>query len=840
MGLMWLLKMAWRDSRRNRMRLLLFISSIVMGIAALVAINSFGESLKTQIEKEARDLLSADLEVESRQPVVQPVIDLFDSLGVETSRETGFGSMVLFPASGGTRLVNIRAVDSAFPFYGQLVTEPKMAATNFTAGKFALVDHTLMLQFGAKVGDSVKIGEVTFIISGSVLKVPGQSGIASSVAPPVFIPLQHLDETNLIQRGSRMNYSVYVKYPENFSPKLVDDIIKPRLDTYDLSYEDVEKRKQQVGNAYADMNSFLNLTAFVALLLGCIGVASSVHIYMKEKIQPVAILRCLGASGKQAMGIYMVQVFIMGLAGSVTGAAAGALIQYFLPGVFAEFLPFEVTMQTSWVSVASGIATGTAAALLFALAPLLQVRRATPLKALRASVENVSKDKLHWIAYFLLLVFIVLFSYMQLGSVKRALAFTVALLLSFALLALISKLVMVLVRKFFPSGSSFIFRQGLSNLFRPNNQTLVLVVTIGLGTILISTLIMSRQLLLDKIKFSSAGDNSPNLVVFDIQDSDIGPVEQLTLKQQMPVLGTVPIVTMKLHAINNRTVEALRNDTTDNIRGWVLDREYRVTYRDTLTSSEKLVEGNWRGRVTNPGDTVFISISDNFAGDMDVRIGSPVTFNVQGALIKTVVGSIRSIDFQRVQPNFLVLFPAGVLENAPKFHVLMTRFTSAEQSADYQRSVVSQFPNVSVIDLKLILQTVDDVLKKVSFIIQFMALFSILTGIIVLIGSVILTRFQRIRESVILRTLGAVKSQIFGINAIEYFLLGSIASLTGIVISVALNMLLAQYTFNTILVPDFIPLLICYVSITGATVIIGLLNTREVVTRTPLEVLREE
>jgi putative ABC transport system permease protein len=840
MNIGWYFKMAWRDSRKNRGRLLLFMSSIVLGIAALVAINSFGENLKEQVEREAKSLLSADLEIESRQPFTNEVRMFLDSLGVEYTEEIGFGSMVLFTNNNGSRLVNVRAVGNGYPYYGAFITEPENASSEFHNGQEALVDKTLMIQFGAREGDSVKIGELTFRISGTVIKVPGQSGIVGSVAPPVFIPVRFIGETNLVQRGSRINYSLYIKYPEGFSQKFVAEVIKPRLEAMELDYEDVEKRKQQVGNAYADMTSFLNLTAFVALLLGCIGVAGSVHIYMKEKVNPVAILRCLGASANQAMNIFLVQIFIMGLTGSLIGAALGTMIQYVMPTVFADFLPFSVEVSLSWKSILQGTVTGVTAAMLFALFPLLGIKSVSPLKAIRASFETSEKSKQPWIAYVLVVLFIIGFSWMQLDTWKRAVAFSGAILISFGLLTAFARCVIWLVRKYFPAKSSFIIRQGLANLYRPNNQTLILVVTIGLGTILITSLVMSRQLLLDKLNIASEADSRPNMVIFDIQDSDLDSLKSVTIDNGMPVIDNVPIVTMKLHALGDRSVVELRKDTTSKVKRWVLDREFRVTYRDSLIDSEKLVQGKWVGKVISPSDTIFISVSENFADDMNVRLGDAVTFNVQGAIIKTIVGSIRKVDFQRVQPNFLVLFPAGVLENAPKFHVLLTRFTSAEQSASYQQRLVMRFPNVSIIDLNLILQTVDDVVKKVSFIIQFMALFSIFTGVLVLIGSVIISKYQRIRESVLLRTMGATRKQILGINLVEYLLLGSLASLTGIIISTGLNMLMARFTFNAILVPDVLPLLITYVAITTTTVLIGLLNSREVVNKPPLEILRSE
>lgn len=838
MKLLWSLQMAWRDSRKNRGRLMLFMSSIVLGIAALVAINSFGDNLRTQVNDEAKSLLAADLKIDSRQPIPTEIISLIDSLHFSVVQETSFGSMVVFEKSGNTRLVNVRAVSTGFPIFGKLVTMPLSAATDLHKGNKALVDKTIMLQFGAKDGDIIRIGNSQFIIEGTVMKVPGQAGIVGSVAPPIFIPISYMDATGLIQRGSRLNYTAYIEYADADGNRLVESVLKPRLDKAELNYEDVAKRKELVGNAFSDLTGFLNLTAFIALLLGCIGVAGSVHIYMKEKVASVAILRCLGASANRSMNIFLVQIFLMSLIGSLIGATLGTLIQFVMPAVFADFLPLELKMQISFPAIATGIATGVAAAMLFALFPLLEIRNVSPLKAIRASFEPDTKKRGSWLAYFLIALFIILFAYLQLDTWKRALVFSFALFLSFGVLAAFAGLVMRLTRKYFPVRSSFTLRQGLSGLYRPGNQTLILMVTIGLGTILITSLWMSRQLLLDKLEMTSSNDERPNMIIFDIQDSDLESVQQTIEQEQMPVIATTPIVSMRLHALKDRTVAELRKDSLSEVKSWVLDREYRVTYRDSLTDAENIISGKWRGRVRNSSDTIFISVSENFVDDMKLDLGDAVTFNVQGAMVRTVVGSIRKVDFQRIEPNFVVLFPAGVLEEAPKFHVVVTRFTSPEQSASFQRAVVSRFPNVSIIDLNLILQTVDDVLKKVSFIIQFMALFSIFTGIVVLIGSVILSKYQRIRESVLLRTLGASRRRIFGINLVEYFFLGSLASLTGIAISVVLNMALAHFSFNAILTPDILPLLFSYLFITILTVIIGLLNSREVVNKTPLEVLR--
>lgn len=839
MNISWLFKMALRDSRTNKGRLLLFMSSIVLGIGALVAINSFGENLSRQIENDAKELLGADLEVSSRTPISDKVRARFDSLNFQTSEEISFASMAYFPKNGGTRLVNVRAVEPGFPFYGTIETKPENGADGFTKKDQALADQTLMLQFDASVGDSVKIGNVKFDIAARVLKVPGRSAITTTVAPPVFIPFNSMQATGLLQLGSRMNYKIYAKYPDHFDAKKYDTYLKPWLETLDLDFDDVNQRKESIGDAYSNLTGFLNLTAFVALILGCVGVAGSVSIYIKEKVKSVAVLRCMGATGRQAMAIYLIQVVIMGLVGSVIGAALGAGIQFLLPGLFSDFLPVSVGVSLSYSSIIQGVLLGVIAALLFALPPLLRIRKVSPLKAIRASFESETTAKSPYFVYFLILIFILSFSWIQLDNLFRAAIFTAGLLIAFGLLTGVAKAIIWLVRSYFPTGRSFVLRQGLSNLYRPNNQTLILIVTIGLGTALIATLLISQELLIDKLKFSSASENRPNMVLFDIQSKQLDRVEKLVTESDFPVLGQVPIVTMRLESVKGRSVSELRADSASKVSDGMLNREYRVTYRDSLTDAEKIVDGEWKGKHSD-GEPIFISMDDGFAERMGVGVGDELVFNVQGALMKTTIGSLREIDFQRVTTNFLVLFPEGVLEDAPKFHVILTRFNDPDESAALQSKIVAAFPNISIIDLELVLNTVDEVLGKVSFVIQFMAFFSIFTGIIVLLGSVLLSKYQRIQESVLLRTLGAQRHHIIRINFLEYLILGSLAALTGICIALIAGWLLAWLSFDTVLTPNPGLLLIMYLAITGLTILIGLSNSRDVLRKPPLEILRNE
>nr|WP_242920683.1 FtsX-like permease family protein [Pontibacter liquoris] len=837
--------MAWRDSRRNRGKLALFISSIVLGIAALVAINSFSENLKTDIDNQAKSLIGADLVIASNKELEPAMQQLIDSIAVggDRSDEVRFVSMVYFPASKGTRLVQVRALEGGFPYFGAIEALPANASRSFRqGGRKALVDQTLLLQFNSRPGDSIKVGELTFEIAGALQKIPGQTAITATVAPAVYIPREYLDATHLLQKGSRISYYFYYKLAPKTDADALVKKLKPRLEEAGFGYDTVNSRKESTGKAYEDLAHFLALVGFVALLLGCVGVASAVHVYIREKLATIGVLRCLGVSGRQAFLIYLFQVMAMGLIGSVAGAILGSLIQLYLPQLFQSFLPVDVTVAVSWVAVTEGIAIGLTISVLFALLPLLAIRNVSPLITLRAGIEHLSspKDPLRWAVYGLILAFIFVFAFFQLGSWLQALWFTAGVVVAFVVLALLARGMMWVVRRFFPVNWGYVWRQSLANLYRPNNQTLLLTVSVGLGTALIATLFLMQRLLLSEVAISGS-ENQPNLVLFDIQTAQKAQVVSMVKGQGLPVLQLVPVVTMRLEEMNGLTAADVRKDTTLGIPDWAYTREYRVTYRDSLIDSEKTAAGTWTGTV-QPGSNapVPISLEEKYAERLKVKLGDTLVFNVQGALVPTVIKHLREVEWNRVQSNFLVLFPKGVLDDAPQFHVLMTHTTSDAQSAGFQRALVQRFPNVSAIDLGLILQTLDDILSKISFVIRFMALFSISTGLLVLVGSVNISKYQRVKESVLLRTLGASRRQILTINAFEYFLLGALAAGTGIVLAVGASWALAVFSFEVNFVPDFSPLLPVFLGITLLTMVIGMLNSRGILNRPPLEVLRRE
>ncbi|MDB6020916.1 MAG: permease [Pedosphaera sp.] len=835
----WTWRMAWRDSRTSRKRLLLFSGSIVIGIAALTAIGSLGSNLERAVEEQAKSLLGADLGLNSRQPFSPDEEKLMQELGGEQSRETSFSTMIYFPRNEGTRLVQVRALSGGFPFYGQLETDPPEAAQQFRNGGGALVDETILTQFNAKVGDEIRLGDLTTRIVGKLIKVPGESVALSAIAPRVYIPMSDLSQTGLLRPGALVRYKTYFKFGPSVDVSKLVEKIKPQLDKFRLGSETVEQRKRDLGRAMENLYHFLNLVGFIALLLGGVGVASAIHVHVKQKLGTVALLRCLGGSVAQTFAIYLAQGMALGLFGALAGAAVGVIIQSALPGVLADFIPFDFQFHTSWLAVGRAVGIGFTICLLFALLPLLTVRRVSPLAAIRVAFDPLAgrRDPLRWLIGAGLGLGVLTFALTQSQDWRVGLGFAGGLGVVFAVLTGIAAALIFLTKRLNRPTLPFAWRQGLANLHRPNNRTLLLLLSLGLGTFLMVSLFLVQRTLLTQL-ISSGGTNQANTVFFDIQPDQRESVIKLVRSFNLPILDEAPIITMRLTSVKGRAVETILADKKNEIPRWSLRHEYRSTYNDRLRDGEKLLSGKWYDKVTVDTNPVPVSVEEGLADELKIGLGDELAFDVQGVPVNAKVASLRQVDWRRIQPNFFIVFPRGVLEEAPAMHVLVTRVPSADESARVQSAVVKQFPNVSTIDLRLILQTVDSILGKISFVVRFMAMFTVLTGLLVLVGALLTGRYQRIQESILLRTLGASRKQILRILFVEYFSLGLLAALTGILLAVVAAWALCHFVFHIHFALEMLPLVIALVSVSGLTVFTGLLMSRGILNQPPLAILR--
>ena len=569
----------------------------------------------------------------------------------------------------------------------------------------------------------------------------------------------------------------------------------------------------------------------------------------------------------------------LGLVGAFLGSTLGIIVQLLLPRVIGDFIPIDVEFHLAWRSILSAAGIGFGACVLFALIPLLGVRRVSPLAAIRSSFEGKrGLDPLLLLVFTLIGGFIVAFALAHTRRWREGVGFSVGWAIAFSALWVVAQTISTLARRLTPAWLPFVWRQGLSNLHRPNNRTTLLLLSVGLGTFLILTLHLVQHSLLQNI-VSARAEGQANAILFDIQADQREGVATVLQQQGLPLLDEAPIVTMRLESIKGKSVEELEtnrvaraastNSSGPGTRGdgagdqemqrepgaanqggprerrggpprWVLRREFRSTFGSKLRDSEKLVAGEWVPAVTAGLDAIPISVEDGLARQLRVGLGDEIVWDVQGVPVKTKVASLRSVDWRRVQPNFFVVFPTGILEEAPSFYIMVTRVKDAAQSASLQREVVKQFPNVSAIDLTLVMRTLDAIVSKIAFVVRFMALFTVLTGLLVLAGAILTGRFQRMQESVLLRTLGASRRQIQQILFAEYLALGGLAALTGIGLSVGATWALAKFIFKTDFNPEPLTLIGAFAIVCLLTTITGMLASRGVGNHPPLEVLRRE
>ncbi len=835
----WVWRVAWRDGRHSFGKLLRSMSCVIIGVASLVAAMSFRDNLASSVREQSKSLLGADLAIGGREPFSPQAEALIASLGGDQSRQVSFSSMAYFPGNGASRLVQVRAVSGHFPYYGALETEPASARSEFDHAPAALVDEKVMLQFGARVGDRVRVGERDFRIAGKLKKIPGENLAFSLISPRVYIPLADLDPT-LLQKGSLVRYQVYFKFSSPLDVDALVERLSPQIEQLRLRADTVKTRAAAIERSLDNLARYLGLAVFVAVLLAGVGVASGAYAYAKEKTASAALLRCIGASPGAPVAVYVIQIFLVGAGGTALGGMLGMVLQAWLPIVLRDFLPVKMLVALTPKAMAAGMIVGLGTALLFALLALLPLRHVSPLLALRGAYEErrSARDPLLWLIGCIIVGAIFGFAAITAERWFHAIWFTAGVSVAFAFIAFAARIGAVMTKRLLSDFLPFAWRQGLTNLHRPNNQTVALMLAAGLAAFLLVTLANVQSMLLKEVA-DRGGKGEPNLVLFDVQKDQRAGIAALLRSSGVRAYEEVPIVTLRLAAVKGKRVEDIRA-AAEPIPAWALTREYRSTYRERLAETEQLVQGVWRIRVAPGAGPIPISLEKGIAETLRVGLGDLLEFELQGVPLTVQVASIRVVDWQRVRPNFFVVFPAGVLEQAPQFYAVVTRAESAELSARLQRAVAETFPSVSLIDLTLILDTLDAILGRAERAIRFVALFTILTGLAMLASAIAAGRGQRITESVLLRALGAPKGQILTIVATEYLFLGACSALAGALLASLASWGLSFYFLGTAARFALTPVLWVLLLTTATVLLFGALGCWGIFRRPPLEALRAQ
>jgi putative ABC transport system permease protein len=811
------------------------------------------------VARESRALLGGDLRLESNRAFSAEMEALLDSASshYDVARVTSLISMGVAAGSGETRLVQLRAIEAGYPFYGNIETEPRGAWQRLQQSGGAVVDESILVHLELALGDTVLLGEAAFAITAVLKQGPADFGFRNVIGPRVYIAAADLPKTGLMRFGSLAEYQVFLRID---GEKTLERFVDQRHAVFRKNLVDFDTAKEQSENlatALAALSRFLGLVGLAALLLGGIGVATAVHVFIKDKRSVVAVLRCLGAHQRTVFAAYLTQAATLSLVGAVLGVGLGFGVQAFLPQVLSAMVPFDVPFAIDWESVAAGVGIGLLVAVLFAIVPLLGIRGVSPLQALRFEYEPAPRrvDGYRVLALVALIVVLTGLCLWQADNYRAGLGFAGALAGGLFILWLVALTLTRLTRRLVGRGTRFWLRQGIANLYRPHNQTVSVTLSLGFGVFVIATMLSVQNNLLAWLNVETR-ENAPNVIAFDIQADQQASVAAVFARHNAAATTFTPIVPAKITALNGITVDSLLSGgTARKVEPWALRREYRNTYRDTMVASEELVAGSWfdegrRGGTGRRGGgaagrqgvvvgAVPISIEQDVARDLGLKLGDRVSWDFQGVAVESEITSIRKVDWARFNTNFFVVFPSGTLDHAPQTFVALGSVAAARERAALQRALVAAHSNVSIIDLATVRAALDSLLSKVTLAIRFMSLFSIIAGVIVLIGAVATARFQRLRESALLKTIGATRRQIMQVLVTEYAALGTLAGATGVLLGSTASWLLMRFLFRLDYHVPFGALLLLWVGVALLAVAVGLLNSRDVFRRPPLAVLRE-
>ena len=751
------LRLALRESRSGLRRVGVYMASIALGVAALVSIHSFRDDVSRSVQEQADVLMGANARFSDDRPLEPRVMELIDSLraaGTGVARVTTATSMVLAPSSDAVRLLQVRAIDDGYPFYGAVTTSPPGRwGAHLEAGQ-VLVDPAVLTQLGVGVGDSIVVGRVRLQIAATVDDLPTDLAFQTAIGPRVHVSQETLDKSELIGFGSLARYEVFLRLPDEGERQAIRDRYSEMLRDARVSYRLAEEQARSLANGVRFLGRFLALVGLAALLLGGVGVASAINVYIREKRTSIAVLRCLGAGQGTAFLAYLIQAALLGLLGAAGGVVLGLVVQRLLPIVLADVLPVDIAARFSISSALAGLGIGIWVAVVFALIPLLQVRDVPALAALRQDFEPRRKrwDPLRMGAYAVLGASVLLLCAVEAPDVDLGFFVAGALATAAAAIAGVGWGPTRLTRRFFPSRAAYPVRQGVSNLFRPQTQTIAITLALGFGAFVIGTIVEVEANIRDDLTVSF-GSGRPNVLLFDIQTDQLDGIRGLLPVGARENAEVWSIVTSRIAAINGRTPEELRSNPARDERpqAWALRREYRNTYQARLRSTESLVAGRWwddrskdRGQVP-AGDVARLSLEVEVARGLRVELGDTITWSVAGIEVPSVVTSLRNVDWNRLEPNFIAILEPGFLESAPQNMLMVARVEDPEQRATLQRDLVGAFPNVSALDFSRVREAIESVLTRVRQAVGFLGAFSALAGVLVLLGSLATSRVQRQR-----------------------------------------------------------------------------------------------
>lgn len=837
-----------REIRSSWRRLLFFFICIGIGVGSIVALRSVIQNLNRAVASEARFLLTADVEINSTAPFTEAELSAVEQVAaqnaavIEARDETIQTNTMSRPADankGGTQMLELKGIESNFPLVGEFkMSDGKLFNFSLVANKGAVVSPILLERLGLQIGDSIKIGSENFQIRGTFTEEPGGTA-GFRLGPRVFIERTAFDDAGLTSFGSRNRRKILfrVNTPENAEPLAAAfrAALKPTSSIVAVrSYKEAEENTTESFNR---AENFLSLTGLVILVLGGIGVWNVTRVFVEQKKHSIAVLKCIGATGTRVTLAYLLQILTLGLLGSAFGVLLAQIALILIRQNFAASLPPAMSYNLQPSAILQGFLLGLAVSALFAALPLLEIGQIKPRLLLR-DYSNEPFKRFAPTNFFvggIVLTGLLLLAVWQAGSWRVGLYFLVGLAATAGILYLAAFVLTKLLRGF-RGVDSFSLRQSINSLSRPGNQTRVILLAVGLGVFVVVSVQSLQSNLLREFDLTRAG-TLPSLFLIDVQRSQTETVKELLKQEAGETIEYIPAVRGRIAAINGQPVDIEERDVRSQ-RGQI-GREYVLTYRPKLVGEEQITAGAFWDET--PSSEPEVSLEEGLRDSLKVGIGDTITFDISGQRITAKVTSFRRLDVRNTRSTFLILFRLGVLENAPQTLLAPVYAPlNAEQKAVIQRKLVDRFPNVIAIDTGDAVTAIKKLLDNITLAVSFVGAFVFLSGALILIGSIALTKFQRIYENAILKTLGARRQVLLAILLTEYGLLGLLAGIIGTGAAFGLSYVVANYVFKIVWRPDWNLVLLGLLVTILLVMVVGAVSSFDVLLRKPLATLRSQ
>ncbi|WP_031496046.1 ABC transporter permease [Bryobacter aggregatus] len=845
-------KIAWREARASSFKFLFVILAVAVGVGALTGVRGFSTSFRRMLNSEARTLMAGDVSARifvQPDPAQQQVLDTMKAKGTRMTQVTETVTMAAKPGNPLPVLVSLKAVDPAnYPFYGEVKFNPPQTIQQALCNNCVVAAQELLLRLGLEVGGTMRIGGEDYRVSAIVEKEPDRMTGSLNVGPRMMMSRDALARTALLTEGSRAAQRFLFKLPiasgnATNNVTAARELLKKTFP--DALITDYRETHPLITRGLDRATSFLSLVSLVALIIGALGVAMAMNSHLKQKLDNIAVMKCLGARSNQIISIYLMQTLALGGIGGILGILFGVIVQVAFPTLIERYFQLRPDFYFDWTSVVQGLSAGLLSTLLFTLPPLLSIREIKPNTIFRRDMgetkgtwrERFRRGRIAFVTGIIILLGLGLLAGWLAGSkledaVQLGGWFAIGLGVSVAILAAFAWGLLRLLRRISPLTRGTL-RHGLANLYRPGNQAEAVLVSIGIGVMFTLTIFLIQHSILTEIA-DSAPPGMPNVFLIDITEPMREGVTQLVNAQPgvEKAVELVPSVAARITHIQGVEISSI--DLKGFGRRFLQTRS--ITWNPAQPKGLKILQGKWY----QPGEVGRAAISQDVAESLKLKPGMVIDWTSSGRAFRTQVAAVFRSESVRVGASQDFILDPEILKGLPVIYFAGVRVKTANVP-QVQAAVYKQYPTVSIVNIADVLDIIQEVVDQVAVVIRFISAFAILGGVIILAASVAGTRFRRMREVVILKTFGGTRQKIARIFSIEFLLLGACAGILGSTLATGFTGLILKRFFQE---ADFkFEWTAFFISVLASALIAnaaGWAASARILNQKPLAILRED